>query len=113
MSWYLNVLRNYVQFHGRARRKEYWLFGLFSAIISILLSVIGTLIHFKYLNSLYSLAVFLPTLAVTIRRLHDIGRKGWWVLIGLIPLIGWIILIVFYCLDSQPGTNKYGPNPKE
>jgi uncharacterized membrane protein YhaH (DUF805 family) len=113
MSWYLKVLSQYAQFNGRARRKEYWFYALFNFIVSLLLTLIGRLIHLNWLDYLYGLLVFIPTLAVTVRRLHDTGRRGWWILIELIPIIGTIILLIFVCLDSQPGTNKYGPNPKE
>jgi uncharacterized membrane protein YhaH (DUF805 family) len=107
------VLKNYVGFQGRARRKEYWMFVLFSAIISIVLSIIDAIANLSsVLSGIYSLAVFLPSLAVSVRRLHDTGRSGWWILIGLIPLIGAIILLVFTCQDSQENDNKYGPNPK-
>ncbi|MGM0877452.1 MAG: DUF805 domain-containing protein [Bacillota bacterium] len=113
MEWYLKVLKNYVGFKGRARRKEYWMFALFSVIISIVLSIIELAIDIESIFSgLYSLAILLPSLAVTVRRLHDIGRSGWWLLIGIIPVIGAIVLLVLSCLDSQEGDNKYGPNPK-
>lgn len=113
MEWYLKVVKNYVGFQGRARRKEYWMFALFSAIISIILSILQSIVHLGHvLTWLYSLAVLLPSLGVSIRRLHDTGRSGWWLLIGLIPFVGAIILLVFNCLDSQDGENQYGSNPK-
>jgi uncharacterized membrane protein YhaH (DUF805 family) len=113
MEWYLKVLKNYVGFSGRARRKEYWMFYLFNAIAMIILAIIDNIIGtYSLLYGLYSLAVLLPSLAVAFRRLHDIGRSGAWILIGLIPLIGAIILLVFACTDSQPDDNQYGPNPK-
>ncbi|MDQ0200763.1 DUF805 domain-containing protein [Neobacillus ginsengisoli] len=113
MQWYLDVLKNYVGFQGRARRKEYWMFFLFNSIVSIVLSILDRVLHVSpLLSTLYSLAVLLPYLAVSIRRLHDTGKSGWWLLIGLIPLVGAIILIVFMCQDSQPNDNQYGPNPK-
>jgi uncharacterized membrane protein YhaH (DUF805 family) len=106
------VLKNYVGFQGRARRKEYWMFVLFSVIVSILLSIVDAIASLNsVLSGLYSLAVLLPSLAVGVRRLHDTGRSGWWLLISLIPLIGTIILLVFLCQDSQED-NVYGPNPK-
>lgn len=112
MDWYLKVLKNYVNFTGRARRKEYWMFALFSAIISIVLMLIEYLIGLpQSLSSIYSLAVLLPGLGVGVRRLHDTGRSGWWLLLALVPFIGAIVLIVFFCLDSTPD-NDYGPNPK-
>lgn len=106
------VLTNYVGFSGRARRSEYWWFVLFNIILSIVVSVIANAIKFPLLATLVSLALLLPGLAVSVRRLHDTGRTGWWLLIVLIPLVGAIILIVFAVQDSQAGQNKYGPNPK-
>ncbi|GAB4342018.1 MAG: DUF805 domain-containing protein [Candidatus Abyssubacteria bacterium] len=93
MKWYLQVLKKYAVFSGRAQRMEYWMFFLFNLIIAML-------------------AVLLPGVAVTVRRLHDTGRSGWWLLIGFVPLIGGIVLLVFMVFDSQPGQNEYGPNPK-
>lgn len=113
MEWYLKVLKNYTGFQGRAIRSEYWMFVLFNFIASFILEIIDRLAHITpFLTGIYSLAVLLPSLAVAVRRLHDIGKSGWWVLIGIIPFIGEIILIVFACFDSQPHDNKYGPNPK-
>jgi uncharacterized membrane protein YhaH (DUF805 family) len=112
VNWYLEVLKKYAVFSGRARRKEYWMFILFNSIVSIVLFVIGQAIDVEILSSLYSLAVLLPSLGVTIRRLHDTNRSGWWILIGLVPLAGFIVLLVFTVSDSQPGDNQYGPNPK-
>lgn len=112
MDWYLKVLKNYVGFSGRARRTEYWMFTLFSVIISLVLMLIEYLVGLpQSLSSLYSLAVLLPSLGVSVRRLHDVGKSGWWLLLGLIPLIGAIILLVFFCQDSE-SDNNYGPNPK-
>jgi uncharacterized membrane protein YhaH (DUF805 family) len=88
------------------------MFILFNSIVSIVLFVIGQAIDVEILSSLYSLAVLLPSLGVTIRRLHDTNRSGWWILIGLVPLAGFIVLLVFTVSDSQPGDNQYGPNPK-
>ncbi|CAA0125111.1 Inner membrane protein YhaH [Halioglobus japonicus] len=119
MNWYLEVIRKYAQFSGRARRKEYWFFVLFNLIISIALtfvdSVIGTLnteTGYGVLSGIYSLAVLIPSLAVSFRRLHDTGRNAWWLLIGLIPIIGAIVLLVFMVQDSQEGENEYGASPK-
>lgn len=114
MNWYLKVLKKYAVFQGRARRAEFWYFVLFNFIISFVLAFIEAVLakNSNVLTALYSLAVFIPYLAVSARRLHDTGRSGWWLLIGLIPLIGAIVLIVFWCQDSQPNDNEYGPNPK-
>jgi uncharacterized membrane protein YhaH (DUF805 family) len=112
MEWYLKVLKNYAVFNGRARRKEYWMFTLFYIISYLILMLIEFLIGIpQVLTGIYSLALLLPSLGVTIRRLHDTGRSGWWILISLIPLVGAIILLVFLCQDSQ-GTNQYGASPK-
>ncbi|MBF0709152.1 MULTISPECIES: DUF805 domain-containing protein [Bacillales] len=113
MNWYLKVLKNYVNFQGRARRKEYWMFTLFNVIFSIVLTIVESLADISpFLTSIYSLFIILPSLAVTVRRLHDTGRSGWWVLIGLIPLIGSIVILVFTCLDSDVEENRFGINPK-
>jgi uncharacterized membrane protein YhaH (DUF805 family) len=113
MQWYLKVLKNYVGFEGRARRSEYWWFVLINALILLVLGVIGRVMNNTILYLLYSLAVFLPGLAVSVRRLHDTDKSGWWVLINLIPVIGWIVYFVFMFTDSTPGANQYGPSPKE
>ncbi|MFQ8703713.1 MAG: DUF805 domain-containing protein, partial [Eisenbergiella sp.] len=112
MQYYVNAFKNYVNFQGRARRKEYWMFALFSFIVSTVIAIVAMLIRFPLLSDIYALAVLCPTIALIVRRLHDIG-KGWiWILIGLIPIIGQIWLIVLMCMDSQPGSNEFGPNPK-
>ncbi|WP_298448895.1 DUF805 domain-containing protein [uncultured Marinobacter sp.] len=120
MNWYLQVLKKYAVFNGRARRAEYWWFVLFNIIISLALGAIdgvtGTFspeAGLGLLGGLYTLAVLLPSLAVTVRRLHDTGRSGWWFLMVFVPLIGAIVLLVFMVLDSKPGQNQYGPNPKD
>ncbi|MER5964698.1 DUF805 domain-containing protein [Streptomyces sp. NPDC002057] len=112
MNWYIDVIKKYAVFSGRARRKEFWMFELFNIIIAIVLAVIGVALDFSLLSTLYSLAIFLPSLGVTIRRLHDTNRSGWWVLIGLIPLVGAIILIVFAATEGDQHENEHGPNPK-
>lgn len=113
MNWYVDVLKKYAVFQGRARRQELWMFVLINMIISYALMFVGGLIGFDFIAGLYSLAVLLPSLGVEIRRLHDIGKSGWWLFIVLIPFVGWILLIVWFCKDSDPGENAYGPNPKE
>ena len=114
MNWYLNVLKDkYAVFSGRARRKEYWMFLLFNVLIAIGLGIIEAVIGTGgLLGAVYSLAVLIPSIAVTVRRLHDTSRTGWWILIVLVPVVGTIILLIFMVLDSQPGDNEYGPNPK-
>ena len=109
----------YATFDGRARRSEYWYFFLFHFLVMLVLGVIGIFIfgmpeygEFNILQSLYMLATFLPILAVGCRRLPDTGTPGWWLLIGIVPCLGTIVLLVFYCTDSVPGDNEYGPSPK-
>lgn len=141
MNYYLDVLRKYAVFGGRARRREYWFFALFnliaSAVLGLLDNLLGTpmipladfalplgmtgpgsaavpedVFTIGLLSLLYGLAVFIPGLAVTVRRLHDVGRSGWWLLLAFVPVVGGIVLFVFTLIDSQPGENRYGPNPK-
>lgn len=119
MDWYVEVLKKYAVFSGRARRSEYWYFALFNLIASVVLSIADGIVGtydvttgIGLLSGLYGLAVILPGVGVSIRRLHDIGKSGWWLLIILIPLIGIIVLLYFAVKDSQPETNEYGPNPK-
>jgi len=133
MKWFFKVLKQYAVFKGRARRKEFWMFTLFviifGVVFMILDKVLGTtfnldkenicdrLIYFLvgrgWIDATFGLAIFIPSLAVTVRRLHDIGRSGWWYLLFLLPIIGWIILLCWHCRDSDEGENKYGANPKE
>ncbi|MFJ1733870.1 DUF805 domain-containing protein [Streptomyces sp. NPDC088254] len=112
MHWYVDVLKKYAVFGGRARRQEYWMFTLFSVIVSIVLAIIDAAIGSSILGIIYSLAVLLPSLGVAVRRLHDTGRSGWWLLIALVPLIGAIVLIVFLASEGKRGPNEYGPDPK-
>ncbi|MGH8072565.1 MAG: DUF805 domain-containing protein [Lysobacter sp.] len=118
MDWYLKVLKNYVGFEGRARRKEYWMFALFNLIVSIVLAVIDGIGGFMtesgigMLGLLYTLAVLLPSIAVGVRRLHDIDKSGWWLLLIFIPLIGAIVLLVFAVMEGTRGSNRFGEDPK-
>ncbi|MFD7325936.1 DUF805 domain-containing protein [Streptomyces sp. NPDC059875] len=113
MNWYLDVLKKYAVFTGRARRQEYWMYMLFNLIAYVVVAIIDAVLTTSpLLTAVYALAVFLPTLGVTVRRLHDTGRSGWWILIGIIPLVGSIILIVFYATEGNQTDNAYGPNPK-
>jgi uncharacterized membrane protein YhaH (DUF805 family) len=105
MNWYLKVLQNYVTFSGRARRKEYWMFVLFNLIVSIVIGIIAGLIRFPLLGNLYSLAVLLPSIAVGVRRMHDCGKSGWFLLIPIYNL-------VLACTEGDQGENEYGPDPK-
>ncbi|MFF9377971.1 DUF805 domain-containing protein [Streptomyces griseoluteus] len=112
MHWYVDVLKKYAVFSGRARRQEYWMFFLFNLIITIVLAIVDGALDTQVLQLVYSLAVLIPGLAVAVRRLHDTGRSGWWILISLIPLVGFIILLVFLASEGKPEANEYGPNPK-
>ena len=117
----IHVLTNYATFEGRARRSEYWYFVLFNMVVHAALGLLGSIFFgsdsasnlFTVLSSLYGLAVFIPNLAVTWRRLHDIGKSGACYFMILIPLVGPILLLVWLLRDSEPGSNAYGPNPKE
>jgi len=119
MSWFLAALKKYADFSGRARRSEYWFFTLFYLLIYIALLVLSALAGrhggaiVGILLLVYLLAMLIPSLSVTVRRLHDTDRSGWWVLISLVPLIGGIILLVFLAQDSHTGDNRFGLNPKE
>jgi uncharacterized membrane protein YhaH (DUF805 family) len=112
-DWYLKCVKgHYADFEGRARRTEYWMFFLVNLIIAIVIGIIGRIIHVPVLSTLYSLAVLVPGIAVGVRRLHDTGRTGWWLLISLIPLIGTIWIIVLLASNGDQGSNQYGADPK-
>jgi uncharacterized membrane protein YhaH (DUF805 family) len=119
MNWYKTVvMERYALFSGRAMRTEFWMFVLFNVIISFVLGIIDAILGLSsgdgvgLLGGLYSLAVLLPSIGVSIRRLHDTNRSGWWLLLSFIPILGWIALLIFYVQDSDPGDNQYGSNPK-
>ncbi|MFI6066542.1 DUF805 domain-containing protein [Micromonospora sp. NPDC051227] len=115
-----SVFSQYVGFSGRARRSEYWWFALFTVLVSIAAAILDSALGLTFVEGsssgfiglVVSLALLLPTLAVAVRRLHDTDRTGWWVLIGLVPLVGAIVLIVFFVQDGTPGANRFGPSPK-
>ncbi|MEU3671568.1 MULTISPECIES: DUF805 domain-containing protein [Streptomyces] len=113
MNYYLDVLKKYADFSGRARRQEYWMYTLFQIaaiiVVSILDAVIGTA---PWLYVLFALGTFLPSLAVAVRRLHDLGKSGWWLLISLVPLVGGIWLLVLLATAGEQQPNQYGQNPK-
>lgn len=118
MDWYISVLKNFKDFESRAQLAEYWYFVLFSVIISVALTFVDGAIGLYdpslglgLLSGIYTLVVFVPGIAVAVRRLHDIGKSGWWLLIVLIPIIGLIIVIFFMVQNSAPGKNEYGSNP--
>ena len=117
MDWYLKALKQYADFAGRARRREFWMFVLFNLLIGCALGVLDTMLQWRTplgygrLAGFYQLLVLVPSLAVGARRLHDTGRSGWWQLIALVPFAGIIVLIVLWALDGQRGGNAYGPDP--
>lgn len=118
MNWYIEVISNYADFSGRARRKEYWYFFLFNVLIGLAISYAeefaGGLdpIGYGSFGNIYALALLVPSIAVGVRRLHDTGRSGWWFLIIFIPFIGSIILLVLFALAGEVGENKYGDCPR-
>lgn len=118
MNWYLEVLKKYAVFSGRARRKEYWMFVLINILISVVLTGIAVGIGIaddkgnNILSTIYSLAILIPSIAVGVRRLHDTDRSGWWLLIAFVPCIGGIVLLVFAIQEGTNGENEYGENPK-
>jgi uncharacterized membrane protein YhaH (DUF805 family) len=120
MSWFILAWQRATDFSGRSRRKEYWYFQLFNAITVLFLALFAiafsdqgkpAMVPF-YLIFIYCLVLFVPALAITIRRLHDIGKSGWWYFISFIPIVGGIILFVFTLLDSEPYANQWGLDPK-
>lgn len=120
MNWYLTVLKKYAVFSGRARRKEYWMYVLFNFIFAVIaiildnvLGLAGKEIGYGPIYGLYVLATLIPSLAVSVRRLHDIGKSGWYLLVGIIPLIGGIWLLVLMATAGDMGENEYGADPKE
>jgi uncharacterized membrane protein YhaH (DUF805 family) len=119
MQWYLKVLRQYADFNGRARRTEYWMFVLFNTIALIPLILLDNMLGLAFvtgsygpLGLIYILATLLPALGVGVRRLHDTGRPGLWMLLLLVPFVGPIVLLVFFAMEGVRGPNAYGPDPK-
>jgi uncharacterized membrane protein YhaH (DUF805 family) len=116
MDHYINAWKNYAGFSGRARRTEYWLFQLFNMIILFAVIGIGYAVDSQvpvYVAYAFGLAAILPSLAVQVRRLHDIDKSGWWYFISFVPLVGPIVLLVFDCTEGTQGPNQYGPDPKQ
>ncbi len=117
MNWYLDVLHNYIGFNGRARRTEYWMFIVVNMVFTFVLGVTDRLIGWQLvgesgvLTTLYGVFIFLPWWAVQFRRLHDTDRSAWWLLLIIIPVVGWIIIILFNCQRGTAGENRYGPDP--
>ncbi|HSI67835.1 MAG TPA: DUF805 domain-containing protein [Planococcus sp. (in: firmicutes)] len=118
MKWFMETMKNAFNFSDRSRRKEYWMFYLIATLIMIVLTLVDVVAGLEVaedvgiLSTLFSLILIIPSLAVTFRRLHDTGKSGWWILISLIPIIGWIVLLIFTVQDSETGINSYGANPK-
>lgn len=114
MNEYLSVLKNYAKFDGRARRREYWMFTLVNIVVYAVLNVLAQQVSsvIGILALVYMLAILVPSIAVAIRRMHDIGKSGWWVLIALVPLIGGIWYLVLAVTKGQSGSNAYGADPK-
>lgn len=119
MNWYLKVLKQYADFSGRARRTEYWMFTLFNFIFLIVAAILDNIIGLTAEGTpygafyfIYAIAVLLPNFAVGVRRLHDVGKSGWMLLIALIPIVGSIWLLILLATNSNAEENKYGPNPK-
>ena len=119
MDWYLEVLKKYAVFEGRAGRKEYWFFILFNVLISMALGYVDWLTGninpetgLGILSGIYALGVMIPGMAVSVRRLHDTDRSGWWLLITLVPVIGALVFFYFMVLESNPEANEYGPSPE-
>jgi uncharacterized membrane protein YhaH (DUF805 family) len=118
MNWYIEAWKNYANFQGRSQRAAYWYFVLFNLIANLVLGFIDGIAGLSagggvgVLSGLYSLAVVIPSIAVGARRLHDTDRSGWWLLLAFIPIVGWIVLLIWAVQDSQPGANRFGSNPK-
>ena len=114
MNWYLTLMtQKYASFSGRARRTEYWMFFLVYFVIALVIGVVEGLLSIGgYLTGIFALVHLLPSLGVTVRRLHDTGRSGWWILLSFIPIIGALVLLYFMVISGEPQDNAYGPNPK-
>ena len=114
MNWYLKVVRdNYFNFTGRARRYEYWMFMLVYFGIMVVASFIDAALGTAFISSVLALLHIIPSIAVGARRLHDIDKSGWWQLISLIPVIGWVLALFWACKDGETGPNRFGNDPKE
>ncbi|MCL1080017.1 DUF805 domain-containing protein [Parashewanella spongiae] len=111
MDHFIGCLKKYADFTGRARRQEYWMYALVYVVLYVVIGIVDSILGSTILSIVFSLGLLLPSIAVAARRLHDTGRSGWWQLLGLIPIIGWIVLLIFYVQDSHED-NEYGSNPK-
>jgi len=114
IDYYILAFQKYAQFSGRATRSEYWWFYLVTIAVSLLLAILDSVfsIPFTLLSTIYFFASLIPSLAIQVRRLHDVDKSAWYMLLNFVIIIGWIWLIILNILDSNPGANKYGPNPK-
>lgn len=118
MDWYFKALRNYIGFSGRARRKEYWMFILVNLVLTGVLSLLDKMSGLRIagdegvLTTIYGVLIFLPYWALQFRRLHDTDRSAWWLLLLLIPIVGWLVILAFNCQNGTPGPNKFGRDPK-
>ncbi|MFV0338571.1 MAG: DUF805 domain-containing protein [Chthoniobacterales bacterium] len=113
MNYYIDALKKWNDFQGRSRRTEFWMFALFNFIVSLVIGFVETLVGSPgILATIYSLVVLIPGLAISVRRLHDTDRSGWWLLVSLVPLIGIIVLLIFFVIDSTPGANRFGASSK-
>jgi uncharacterized membrane protein YhaH (DUF805 family) len=112
MNYYVDALRKYAVFRGRARRREFWMFELVNLVIGLFVYIIGQVIGLTTLDIYYGIVLLLPSLAVLSRRLHDTDRSAGWIWLVFLPIVGPITLIVFACLEGTRGPNRYGPNPK-
>lgn len=127
MRWMFMPFRRYAEFSGRSRRKEYWMFALLNAIVWTIVCMLGLwgadsrlfssteelMMYFLATGGIYGLVTLIPSLAVAIRRLHDSDKSGWMLLLGLIPLVGGLILLIFYVTEGTRGPNRFGPDPLE
>lgn len=112
-GWYTKVVKNFVVFQGRASRSEYWMFQLFNALIMFGIIIVEAMIYEQpIIGVIYILAMILPNLSVSVRRMHDTGRSGWWLLVSFVPVVGGLIFLIFTLLASEAGSNRFGPNPK-
>ena len=113
LDWFVKCLKNYANFSGRARRKEYWFFTLVQFIILVITQIIDAILSTDFVfYAIAALALFIPSLSAAVRRLHDTGRSGWWFLIALIPLIGTILLIIWLATETKPENNQWGQPAK-